>query len=163
MRVGDISKILSYVSTGLAYLGAVSLLVLMFLTTLDVGGRFIFNKPILGAHELTEIFVLVLIFSFLAHTQAKKGHINVDLVVNTLSSRIRLLIDFITTFICLVLMALIAWMSFYTFLELKEAGEASYNLGIPAHPQALYVVIGCIAMCLEYFRDLLPVEKKKGR
>ncbi len=78
------SKILNIfkrLSTYLAYIGALSLFAMMCLTVADVAGRYIFSKPILGAYELTEFMVLVLIFSFLAYTQAHKSHVAVDLFI----------------------------------------------------------------------------------
>jgi TRAP-type C4-dicarboxylate transport system permease small subunit len=35
---------------------------MMCLTTVDVVGRYVFNSPVLGAFELTEFLVLILIF-----------------------------------------------------------------------------------------------------
>jgi TRAP-type C4-dicarboxylate transport system permease small subunit len=165
MRSETIAKGLGWFSTVLAYLGALVLLIMMFLTTADVAGRYLFNKPILGTIELTEIFVLIMIFSFLAHTQAHKGHISVDLLVSRFSRRTRLIIELGVTSICLILMGLIVWMSGITAQELKASGQASNNLHIPKYPFALFVVLGCSVMCIEYVRDLLsPQEaRKKGK
>ncbi|MGD9211746.1 MAG: TRAP transporter small permease [Desulfobacteraceae bacterium] len=139
----------------------------MLLTTADVAGRFLFNKPILGTIELTEIFVLIIVFSFLAHTQAQKGHISVDLFVNRFPGPVRLGVELAGSAICLVLMGLIVWMSGIMTLELKQTALSSNNLHIPKYPLEIFVMIGGFVMCVEYLRDLLiatkEILKKKGR
>jgi TRAP-type C4-dicarboxylate transport system permease small subunit len=165
MHIESISRKLEWLSKKLAYLGAVALLCMMLLTTADVTGRYLFNKPVLGAFELTEFLVLILIFSFLAQAQSNKTHVAVDLFLARFPQKLRLIIGVFNHIVCLVLMALIAWMSAVRAIELKEFAEASSNLQIPKYPFAYFVVIGCVALCLEYIRDLirLTTPKKKGK
>jgi TRAP-type C4-dicarboxylate transport system permease small subunit len=133
----------------------------MLITTADVVGRYLFNSPILGAFELTEFLVLILIFSFLSGAQAKKEHVEVDLLFKHFPRRIRLVLDVCKITVCIVLMALVAVMSFLRALELKEAGEASPNLIIPSYPFVYFLVFGCTVLCVEYLRDLLNLFTKK--
>lgn len=164
MTLENVNKRLEFISSKLAYLGTVALIAMMLLTTGDVIGRYFFNKPILGALEITEFLVLILIFSFLAHTQAKKGHVSVDILFQHLPESVRKVVDFINHLFCLALMALIAYMSYQRALEIKSFGEATNNLGIVKYPFAFFVVFGSAVLCIEYLRDLLDVfsNKKKG-
>ena len=73
MSLKSFSDKLGRISSILAYVGACSLFGIMCLTTADVGGRYLFNSPILGVFELTEFMILILIFSFLAYTQSKRA------------------------------------------------------------------------------------------
>jgi TRAP-type C4-dicarboxylate transport system permease small subunit len=157
-------KKLGWISNKLSYLGAVGLFAMMLLTAGDVAGRYLFNKPILGAFELTEFLVLILIFSFLARAQAEKNHVSVDLLVGRFSKKWRSVIGIINHAVCLGLMGLFVWMTTSRAMELNEFSEASSNLGIPKYPFALFVVIGFAALGLEYVRDLIRMAntKKKG-
>ena len=159
--IETISRKFGWISGKLAYLGAVALLGMMLLTTADVAGRYIFNKPIMGAFELTEFMVLILIFSFLAQAQSEKTHVSVDLFFSRLPKKLRILMSLFNHIICLVLMGLIAWMSAVRAIELKTFAEASSNLQIPKYPFAFFVVIGCVVLCLEYIRDLIRLGKLK--
>ena len=143
------------VSSLLARVGAVALFAMMLLTTADVVGRYVFNSPIIGAFEITEFLVLILIFSFIAYTQAEKGHISVDLLFSRFPKRARIIIDLVNHSICLVVLALIAWMGYQQGLELKEVAERSANLGIPRYPFAFFLAFGCVVMCIEFIRDLM--------
>jgi TRAP-type C4-dicarboxylate transport system permease small subunit len=164
MNADTVLRKLGWISHTLAYLGAVALFVMMLLTTADVTGRYLFNQPILGAFELTEFLVLILIFSFLAHTQAEKTHVSVDLLLRRLPRKWRRAIGVFNHAVSLALMALLVWMTALRALELKTYVEASSNLGIPKYPFAFFVVIGCGVLCIEYLRDLIRLGqvRKKG-
>jgi TRAP-type C4-dicarboxylate transport system permease small subunit len=161
MKHGGLLKRSELFSSTLAYLGAVSLFIMMCLTAADVLGRYVFNKPITGTFELTEFMVLILIFSFLANAQAKKAHVTVDLILSHFPKAFRVYVELFNHIMSLVLMILIAWIGALRALELKEVAEASPNLGIPIYPFAFFLVLGCIVMCIEYIRDLIIVVKRK--
>ena len=73
MSIERIHKKMEWLSSNLSYLGSIALFAMMSLTTVDVVGRYFFNKPVLGAFELTEFLVLILIFSFLAPARQRKA------------------------------------------------------------------------------------------
>ena len=162
MSAKSVSDTLGRISTVLAYVGACSLFGIMCLTTADVGGRYLFNAPILGVFELTEFMILIVIFSFLAYTQAKKTHVSVDLLVSVFPEKLQKGIALFNHFLCLILMGLITYMGFARALELVEFGEASPNLGVPHYPFVFFLVLGCAVMCIEYIRDLLRLFGRKG-
>jgi TRAP-type C4-dicarboxylate transport system permease small subunit len=154
MSLKIFSKILGAMSSVLARLGALALFFMVILTSVDVGCRYVLNSPILGAFELTEFLVLIVIFSFIGYTQALKGHICVDLLVSRLPSRVQTWIEIFNHTICLLLMALIAWMGYQRALELMMIGDNSPNLMIPKYPFAIFLSIGCAVMCIEFAKDL---------
>jgi TRAP-type C4-dicarboxylate transport system permease small subunit len=160
----NISRRLGRISSLLSYVGAGALFVMMCLTTTDVVGRYIFNKPILGAFELTQFLVLILIFSFLAYTQAANSHVAVDLLVTHLPKRMQRFVEFFNHGVCLGLMALITYMAIIKAVELIESGDATVNLRIPIYPSVFFLVLGCAVMCIEYVRDLMRLfgERKGG-
>jgi TRAP-type C4-dicarboxylate transport system permease small subunit len=157
MKHGVLLKRLELFSSALAYLGAFSLFVMMSLTAADVLGRYVFNSPITGTFELTEFMVLILIFSFLAHAQAHKTHVTVDLILSRFPKKIRVYVELFNHTMSLVLMALITWIGMERAFELKEVAEASPNLGIPFYPFAFFLVLGCLVMCIEYIRNLISI------
>ena len=154
MSLKIFSKIVGALSSVLARLGALALFTIVILTSVDVACRYILKSSIVGALELTEFLVLIVIFSFLGYTQAQKGHISVDLVVSRLPSRAQTWIEIFNHTVCLLLMALIAWMGYQRALELMEIGDNSPNLAIPKYPFAIFLSIGCAVMCIEFAKDL---------
>jgi TRAP-type C4-dicarboxylate transport system permease small subunit len=163
MKQGKVVDKLERFSSILAYLGAFSLFVMMLLTAVDVMGRYVFNSPITGTFELTKFLVLILIFSFLANTQAHKMHVTVDLILSRFPKWFRIYVELFNHAMSLALMVLITWIGTERAFELKEVGEASPNLGIPFYPFAFFLVLGCLVMCIEYVRNLISlVQRKRG-
>ena len=154
-------KILQNLSTYLAYIGSFSLFSMMCLTIADVAGRYIFNKPVLGAFELTEFMVLVLIFSYLGYAQAGKSHVSVDLFMMFFPERLKVYIEIFNHVACLAIMILIAWMGFEKALEMMETCESSPNLALPSYPFVFFLVLGCVTMCVEFIKDIILILKTK--
>ena len=141
-------------STYLSYIGNAALAAMMLLATVDVIGRYFFNSPVLGAYEMTEYLMLILVFSFLALAQSARVHISVDIVFNRLPRRLQHVLDRLNHLICLLMMVLVSWMSIQRIWELKRTGEASVLLKIPDYPFAVFLVIGCLAFCIEFFKSV---------
>ncbi len=59
----------------------------------DVGGRYLFNKPLLGAVEMSEFLMVFLSFGALALAELRNSHITVDFFVTALPERAQALLD----------------------------------------------------------------------
>ncbi|PCF94696.1 TRAP transporter small permease [Vreelandella nigrificans] len=76
-RAARVSRVLQLTLEGVA--GA-TLFGMMLLTTADVGGRYFFNSPILGAVELTQLMLAALVFLSLPVVCWRQEHVSVDLL-----------------------------------------------------------------------------------
>jgi TRAP-type C4-dicarboxylate transport system permease small subunit len=56
------------------------LLAMMLLTVVDVVARYVFNRPLAGAFEVTELLLLVLIFAGLPLVSYADGHVTMDFI-----------------------------------------------------------------------------------
>ena len=155
MPYESVLRKLGLFSSLLSKLGAIALFGMMSLTTADVIGRYIFNSPILGAFEITEFLVLILIFSFLGYAQSQKAHVSVDLLIEQFPKKSQVVIDLFNHAVCLLLMILITWMGAINALDLMHAGESSPNLAIPHYIFAFFLVFGCAVTSIEFFRDVI--------
>ena len=152
------SKKKKSLSTYLSYIGNGALAAMMLLTTADVLGRYFFNSPVLGAYEITEYLMLIMVFSFLAFAQSKKAHINVDIVFNRLPVGLQTVLERFNHIVCLLMMIMVTWKSAERILELRKTGEASLLLKIPDYPFAIFLVIGCLVFCVEFFKDVFESQ-----
>ncbi len=110
------------------------LCLMMMLTTLDVFGRYFFNKPVQGTFEMTEIMLSAIVFCSLAFCQFGNGHISVDILVNHFSTKTQRSIETLNYIITILVLVLIAIMSFQNGLMVKETGDVTMILGIPIYP-----------------------------
>ena len=157
-RTFNFLGIFSYV---LSRIGSFCLLCMMGLTVVDVVGRYAFNKPILGAFEMTEFVVLLVVFSFLAYTQSQNSHVTVDLLVNNFPKPLQRAVDVVNHVLCFILMLLITYKGYHKILEAYESGEKPMNLPVPDWPFAIFMTIGCAVLCIEYIRDIIKAFTKE--
>jgi len=105
------SKILGKIEFSLAVVSGVILVILMFLTSSNVIGRYLLNKPVIGAIEVSVIIFIMLIMLVQPWVQAGKAHLGLEFVLERLSPKkadicrmVALIIEFIVVF-------LLAWQS----------------------------------------------------
>jgi TRAP-type C4-dicarboxylate transport system permease small subunit len=66
---------------------SIILLAMMVLTTVDVVARYVFNRPLRGAFEITELLLLVLIFAGLPLVSFTNEHAVMDFIDRLLGRR----------------------------------------------------------------------------
>ena len=142
------SNILAYISAGM-------LLLMMFLGTADVTGRYLFNKPIWGTVEIFEIMLLGLVLFSLAHTQDTGSHIKVELFYSRLSGRLKPWIGLGTTLIAFFLFVLIVWQGIVTAMGYRKLDREIMNIGLPLYPFQFFVPLGAFCMCLVLIVDII--------
>src|SRR5262249_24220173 len=91
MRSSQPSEAVVWLDRVLGTAAAILLFCLMALTTADVVGRYIFNRPIRGAFEITELLLLTLIFAGLPLASRADEHVTLDFIDIVLGNRGRLL------------------------------------------------------------------------
>ena len=146
---------LAWVGGCMNSIGSVFLVAMMIITTVDVIGRYIFNRPIPGANEIAEFIQVTVVYCGVAYTALKKGHVAVDVLFNRLSQRSQ---DFLFSFTSLVgtaLFALIAWQSVVQSLVFKAATRSSPVLEIPLWPCVLLVAFGSGILSLVLLSDFI--------
>jgi TRAP-type C4-dicarboxylate transport system permease small subunit len=136
----------------LAYAGMFVMLPLMLLTSADVVGRGIFNKPVPGAVELSSLSLVLFILSGLAYTHQLKGHVRVTMLLDRLPRKGALAMEALTTIMSMLILAAVAWQGWELAWEQKTVTDM---LRIPQRPFRLMVTVAGIAFFLELLLDLL--------
>jgi TRAP-type transport system small permease protein len=77
------------VEAGLGVIAAALLFAMMLLTFVDVVGRYLFDQSVIGAFEITEIMMALLIFAGLPLVVRREEHVTVDLADRFLPRRLR--------------------------------------------------------------------------
>ncbi len=141
--------------------GMIFVIPLMLITTADVLGRGIFNKPIAGTFELSEYMLGIIILLGTAYTQQVKGHVAVDFLTVRFSKKTQLLCQAITLTLSLFIVTIVVWQGFK--LGIEETGVTD-QLRIPRAPFKMLVGIGGIFLWLQILFDIVDsVVKLKRR
>ena len=82
---------------------------MMVLTFFDVVGRYLLNRPIRGAFEITELTLLVLIFAGLPLVSHADEHVTMDFIDRILPQRIARVWIRVVHAICAAIMFFLAW------------------------------------------------------
>lgn len=145
-------------------IASILLVGMMLLVVCDVTGRYLFNRPVHGTMEITEFIMVAIVYLTLAHTQAIRGHIKVDLLLERMSRRMRLLLELITYLFGVVIFALIGWQGVMSAIEAWEFWEVTDGLiPFPTLPAKLTIPIGSFVFCLRFIIDILEALKELTR
>ncbi len=129
-------------------IGTTILALMMFLTALDVGLRYAFNRPLAGAFELVEYMMAILIPFCIVYCADQKGHVAVELILDRFPIKIQNIANIITTFITLIFVMVIAWQNILYFFEVQASNLTSAVLLIPTYPFVAPIAIGIGAFAL---------------
>lgn len=84
-----LNRLAWHIENSLSLISAAIILVAMLFVSAEVISRQLFNAPIPGHLELSELLMPAIIFLALAYTQATGGHVRMTLVIERMSPRVR--------------------------------------------------------------------------
>jgi TRAP-type transport system small permease protein len=86
------------------------LMAMMLLTVVDVVARYVFNRPLAGAFEVTELMLLVLIFAGLPLVTYADEHAVMDFIDRLLSPRAQTIVKRAVQIASAAVMFLLTWL-----------------------------------------------------
>ena len=137
------------------WIGLFGLLVMVFITCIDVIGSKVFLKPVFGAIDIVVLAQLVAI-SFAAASALILGkHIEVEFFVVLLPRRVQAVINSIMHLFGLVLFALIIWRLIVFGYAFQTGDEVSATARIPLSIFAYSIALACVPVCLVFILKFL--------
>ncbi len=102
----------SLVERGLVALAAVAVFAMMLVLVVDVGGRYLFNRPLAWSYDVISIYMLPLVvYLAIADAYRRNQHISVDLIYNSLGRTGKRLVRLLAAVIVVAVMSPIAWLA----------------------------------------------------
>ncbi|PSL16133.1 TRAP-type C4-dicarboxylate transport system permease small subunit [Marinobacterium halophilum] len=117
------------------------LFILMALTCVDVLGRYLFNSPLHGGTELTEIGLAVMVFAAMPVITWRGGHIVVDLLDRFLGSKIVKALSLLAALVMSSSLYFLAWRIFELGERSIRRGVVTEFLGMPSGYVVQYIAI----------------------
>ncbi len=161
--MNTLDKISGFLNRILVFIGGVFLVAMVVLTCANIFSRIIWI-PIRGTFELMGYFGAIVTAFALGYTQLQKGHIAVDVLINTFSNKTKRVLQVINTIICTVFFGVVAWQIGVKATTLMETGEITETLRIIYYPFTFAVAFGCLVLALVLLIDLLKAlfPEKEG-
>jgi len=148
-KPGGIPGIIHTLTRYSLYVGMGWVMVMMFLTTVDVAGRIFFSKPLPGGIELAEIMLAVFGLMGLAYTHQTGSNIRVTMLIKALPLRVAAGLDVLTHALCILVIALLAYQGAVMGVEEMAAGTTTDLLKVPLYPLYFLMSLAGILIGLE--------------
>jgi TRAP-type C4-dicarboxylate transport system permease small subunit len=157
-----LDRISAFLNRLLLWVGGVFLVGMIVLTCANILFRMTW-VPIIGTFELMGYFGGIVTAFALGYTQMKRGHIAVDVLVNTYSDKVRNIINAINYTVCFLFFSVAAWQIAVKATTLMNTGEITETLRIIYYPFTYAVAFGCAILSLVLFTDLVrSIFPKRG-
>ncbi|MFB3886787.1 MAG: TRAP transporter small permease [Thermodesulfobacteriota bacterium] len=147
----------------LTYMAALSALFMMCLTTVDAVGRYVFNRPIHGAYEITENYLAVLtVFLGICYAYREGTFIRVSFFIDRMPSRVKTgMLYFGQAFSVLLCIAFLIATTYQACSKFGSGITLSF-LPIPIWPAYVVVSLGFFPLALLMVFDLWRVKARES-
>ncbi len=138
--------------------------VLMMLTvSYDVIARYCFGAPTKWSLELNEYFLLFVVYLSGAWALRIGGHVKVDIFYIRLSKRKQLLLDIFTSFLGLILAAILTIEGIkFTYDGYVTGARSETYLEVLQWPIRLFMAVGSLLLFLEFLLKIYRSKKLLG-
>lgn len=159
--LSKVNKLLDESMNFMAVLGRLVIILMTFLIIADLIALNFFNYSIAWILEVSEYLIVFLTFLGVAWLLKEDGHIKLDLLLNRLSQRNRLIAEIVNSCIGLCISLIITIYGFRTAWGLYERGiKTETILEIPRSLLIVIIPIGFTFVILQCVRNLISSMSK---
>ena len=142
------------------WIGGAALVILVLMTFANVLGRYLLRRPLTGAIEISQLFLVVTVFFGVAYTEVRKQHVTFDEVVIHFPRRLRAATIGVMYFLVGVYALMTSWQE--TLLAISYMVpriRVTDVLKIPIAPAMFVIAIGSLLWGIELLLNALtPLE-----
>jgi TRAP-type C4-dicarboxylate transport system permease small subunit len=147
----------------LVYAGVLATVVMMLLTSADALSRYAFNRPIIGAYEITEKYLMVAaIFLGLSYAYRGGAFIRVTFLVDRLSPGLKLAADHFAHLVSLIYCIVFVLATGQQALTAINDDTTLTTLPILVGPAYWLIPLGFLAMTVLMLIDLPRVREGRA-
>ena len=124
---------------------------------------YIFGKSDIFSVEISEYLLVFICFASIAYGLKKDQHVKVEVFINKLSPRARLVVDIITSLLSLIFCIIVTWKaSMVTLLNYKRGFSSSSLVNFPMWIPYLIITFGFFLLTLQYVVSIHELIGKLG-
>ena len=147
----------------LSRMSACIILVLTFATVADVLGRFLFNRPLSGVIEATELGLVLIVYLAFGYTEQFEEHIVIEAAYDLMPSAMKRLCRLLAGTISVITVVIMAWQLYIYAGRMLAGGYYTAVLGIPLYPIVLVASFGSLCYALAIVATMVKSFRgKKG-
>lgn len=139
-----VSRIVGWLDTALLSVGCLMLFTLMMVVVADVTLRYLFNAPLIWAHEIISSYLMPgLFFMVASHTLKSGAHVCVDILHNYLGRRTRYVLETLSCTLAAPIFGLATWVSAQnTWKDFQADAVSSSGMELPTWTISLMLPVG---------------------
>lgn len=154
-----ISKAFAAISFAGVFIGVIFVVV-------DVVMRYLFDYPIPGDYDITQLWLSVIVFSSLAYVQVEKGHIGVNMALKAMPPKVALSLFGVGTLIGSFTCGMCAFSCYKLAARALARNMVSMMANIPLFPfeyfEAICMALLCIVMLLDAIQCFMALGDKEA-
>ena len=157
---GGLSRRLERLTRIVALAGGLLLVGVMGMTVVSVAGRYLFNAPVPGDYEITELAIGIAVFAFFPYCHITNANIVVELFTGRMPPRWQAVLDAVHNITFAIVAGLITWRLFIGAMHKFNDAETTVFLGIPVHwayfsalPGAGLLTVVCILLLIRLLKN----------
>ena len=132
---------------------------MMLLTTADAGGRYLFNRPIIAAFEITTNYLMVgAVFLALPFAYRSGANIRVTFLADRLRGQVQLAVNLLVQIVSMLYCAALVFATARQAYNMMVTRTMLTNLDVPQWPGHAVVSIGLFLTTLMMLIDLPRVR-----
>ena len=143
---------------------SVILMCMMLLTFVDVVARYLFNFPLRGGFEITELMLLVLIFAGLPLVSHADEHVTMDFIDRLLPPRRVMLVVRAAHALCAAVMFFLTWQVWIKAGKIAGYGDTTDVIKIPVGPFVYFMALTILLTGLVHlYKVFVPGEARASQ
>jgi TRAP-type C4-dicarboxylate transport system permease small subunit len=143
----------------LTLVAALATFCMMLLTTADAAGRYLLNRPILAAYELTTNYLMVaVVFLAMPYAYRQGANIRVTFLADRLGRTARLVVNHAVQVVSILYCAALVFATGQQARHVLGTGTTFATLDLPLWPAHLVVCLGLLVTSLMLLLDLGQVR-----
>jgi len=156
-------KLLHGLMAMLNVVGAIWVVLIMLLITIDVVGRAFFNSPLFGVPEIVKISVVGLVWCQMAHTLRIGAHLRSTILLDRMPPAVHRVIEICACLMGAIMFALIVYSGWDNTIESWRIGEfeGEEPVRVPTAPVRTLVLIGAGLTAIQFL--IMLVDVVRGR
>lgn len=162
--LNHIKKPLDAIERPFTFLAMISVFMMACFTAADATGRYFLNRPISGAYEITENYLMIFAVYFaLAYAYKGGANVRITFFVSRIHPKANLVIRFFVQIFSIVyIVFLFVSATRINLGRLDDVVELTQTLSIPVWPAYLIISMGLLFVSLFVILDLWQVKKGKS-
>lgn len=151
---------LARVEAVMAALAGLSLVLMMLSISADAAGRYLFDRPVEGAYEMTGLYFMVMaVYLMLSANHAGNHHVRLDAAAGWLRRRLGRFYDRLLALIGLLAFLPLGWAVLDEGVERLIAQEVTFGpIAFPVYLSYVWVPLGVMPLILRLVLDLVQPE-----